>query len=135
MSSQDKKRPSTSEAANRPGKKSKFDPRNIAAPPPKVKVEGARRSTRQIPSVTSSVSSTQTLASSLASSQGPGNKTVADESSSSDKVFECTLVVNPTQAAEMATSKNQKKRATAALMSEVRHLGICFYTRLKDTLI
>ena len=122
MSSQEnKKRPSTTEAPGKPGKKSRFDPRNIAAPPATVKVEGARRSTRQIPSSSSSSSSvsSKTVKPSSSASSGPGNKTVADDSSSDDEVFECALVVNPSQAVEMASSKNQKKRATAALIQEV----------------
>ena len=122
MSSQEnKKRPSTSAAANKPaGKRSKYDPRNISAPPATVKTEGARRSARQLVPSASSSSSSSSTKSKLASSPGPGNRTVVD-SSSSDEVFECALEVAPSQAMEMATTAKQQRRATAALLKEVRH--------------
>ena len=53
--------------------------------------------------------------------RNPGNRTVADDSSSSDEVFECALEVDAKQAAEMATTAKQKRRATAALLKEVRN--------------
>ena len=121
MSSQEnKKRPSTSAAANKPsGKRSKYDPRNISAPPT-VKTEGVRRSTRQpVPSASSSSSASSTKSKAAASSPGPGNRTVVD-SSSSDEVFECALEVAPAQAVEMAATAKQHRRATAALLKEVR---------------
>jgi hypothetical protein len=126
MSSQEnKKRPSTTSGGKPSGKRSKFDPKNIATPPAKVKLEGAaakRRSARVIPSSASSASlADDTLLPSTSSVPDPGNKTIITDGSDSDEVFECALQVNAAQAKDMATTAKQKRRANEALLKEVRH--------------
>jgi hypothetical protein len=119
MSSQEsKKRPSTS-AAKSVQKRSKFDPRNISAPPSKVKVEGKRRSAKALVPSESSASSMNPIPSVSSSAGDPGNKTIITESSDSDEVFECALAVNATEAVAMAASDKQKRRANKALLREV----------------
>ena len=120
-----KKRPSSS-GAKSAQKRSKCDPKNIAAPPTKVKLEGAganRRSVRQPSSAATASSAEDTLLASTSSATDPGNKTIISVSgdSSCDEVFECALQVNPAQAVEMAESRRQKRRANEALLKEVGH--------------
>ena len=135
MSSQEsKKRPSATSAGKPSGKRSKFDPKNIAAPPAKIKLEGEagkRRSVRQIQSTASAASSKQGMGDAASSSSSspvasssrdPGNKTIISDDSSCDEVFECALQVNAAQAVEMAESGRQKRRANEALLKEVRKL-------------
>ena len=125
MSSQEsKKRPSTS-AAKSAQKRSKFDPRNIAAPPVTVKTEGKRRSTKAPVPSESSASSANPLPSTSSSAGDPGNKTIITESRDSDEVFECALEFNATEAMAMATSDKQKRRANKALLKEV---GACKFS-------
>ena len=108
MASRDsKKRPSTTEAGGAE-KRSKFDPRNIAAPPAPARANMARRSVKQIPSEASASTAKSSVASS--SSAGPGNKTIiTTDESEVDEVFECALEVNAKEAVGMAASARQKK--------------------------
>ena len=118
MASRDsKKRPSTT-AAGAAEKRSKFDPRNIAAPPSKANM--GRRSVKQIPSEASTSKTSAASSVSIASSKGPGNKTIiTTDDSEVDEVFECALEVNAKEAVGMAASARQKKRANEALLKEV----------------
>ena len=114
-----KKRPSSS-GAKSAQKRSKYDPQNIAAAPPKVKVEGKRRSVKApVLSGSSSASSRNILPSVPSSAGDPGNKTIFTNGSDSDEVFECALEVNATEAVAMAATDKQKRRANNALLKEV----------------
>jgi hypothetical protein len=79
----------------------------------------ARRSVKQIPSEASTSKTSAASSVSVASSKGPGNKTIITDDSEVDEVFECALEVNAKEAVGMAASARQKKRANEALLKEV----------------